>query len=286
MTTLRKRMLEDMRLRNLAPKTQDAYLRQVARFALYFHSSPDLLGPEHIRSWLVFLSQEKKISFSEFNVAVSALRFFFRTTLGRDLFLQHLPFPRREHKLPVVASPEEVARFLDAVPSLLHRTILQTAYATGLRISEVICLRVADIDSNRMILTIRQAKGHKDRTVTLSPVLLDLLRAYWRVARPADWLFPGHRPGSHISADAVQAASHRACRSAGLTKSITPHTLRHSFATHLLEAGTNVHLIQMLLGHASLRTTQRYIHVSTDAIGAVTSPLDRLPRSPSSEPRS
>jgi site-specific recombinase XerD len=271
-------MLEDMRVRNLAPKTQDAYIRQVARFAAYFRTSPDLLTPEHVRSYLVVLSQEKKASTSQVKQAVAALRFLYRITLGRDWTLEQIPYPRREHRLPVVPSPEEVARLLDAVDRLEHRTILATIYAAGLRVSEATHLRVADIDSQRQLIHVRLAKGHKDRYVCLSPRLLETLRAYWRVARPREFLFEGMRPGTPISVDAVQQACQTARRRAGLTKAITPKSLRHAFATHLLEAGTNVRVIQRLLGHRSLTTTAHYTHVSPETVGALTSPLDRLPR--------
>ncbi len=271
-------MIEDMGVRNLAEGTQKVYVDRVAQFAKHFGKSPELLGPEDIRSYQVYLVQQKKVSWSVLNLSVCALRFLYRITLGKDWTVQHIPYPRKERKLPVILSPAEVVQFFQAVTNLIHRVIVMTAYATGLRISEVISLQVSDIDSKRMIIHVRLGKGHKDRYVMLSPKLLVILRMYWKVVRPSsNWLFPGDKPGEHITKGSVQ----RACRNArlicGLNKQVTVRALRHAFATHLLEDGTDIRTIQMLLGHRSLETTQIYTHVSTQTVCATSSPLDRLP---------
>ncbi|MBA3440428.1 MAG: tyrosine-type recombinase/integrase [Pyrinomonadaceae bacterium] len=282
MTPLRQRMIEDMQIRNLSPKTQRNYLDQVAKFAQFFGKSPSLLGPEEIRTYQVYLVQEKQVAWSVLNQAVCALRFFYRITLGKDWAIQRIPAPKTEKKLPVVLSADEVARFFAAIPSLKHRAILMTAYAAGLRVSEVTNLQVADIDSQRMVIRVRQGKGRKDRYVMLSPHLLTLLRTYWKVRRPTSWLFPGRNQGRPISVRMVQIACQQARVEAGLSKQVTVRALRHSFATHLLEAGTDVRTIQILLGHRSLQTTARYMHVSTSTIRAAASPLDALTLTPRS----
>jgi len=277
MTPLRQRMIEDMRVRNLAPKTQKTYVTQVARFAKYFGKSPELLGPENVRAYQVYLVNERHVSWSLFNQTVCALRFLYRVTLQKDWAIEHIPFPRQERRLPVALSLAEVGRFLEAVTNVKHRTMLMTAYAAGLRTSEVVHLRVGDIDSERMVIRIQQSKGRKDRYVMLSPKLLESLRAYFKIARPREWLFPGCRPGHPIDLTMVQRAAQQASREAGLRKRVTVRMLRHSFATHLLEAGSNVRVIQVLLGHRSLQTTERYTHVSAGTICATASPLDLLP---------
>jgi site-specific recombinase XerD len=271
-------MIEDMRVRNLAPNTQRLYIDQVARFARYFGKSPELLGPEHVRTYQVYLIHQKHASSSALQQTVCALRFLYRNTLGKEWALPYIPAPKREKKLPVVLSQEQVSRFFENLPNLKHRALIMTAYATGMRVSEVVSLRVADIDSSRMMIRIEQGKGRKDRYVMLSPHLLELLRAYWKVARPPDWLFPGQRAGTHLSSKRVHQVCVKASAAAGLTKRATLRALRHSFATHLLEAGTNIRVIQILLGHRSLRTTARYTHVSRDTICSTSSPLDLLPR--------
>lgn len=276
MTPLRQRMIEDMRVRNFAPGTQSAYARQVARFAQHFGKSPEFLGLEELRAYQVYLVQEKQVSWSIFNTVVCALRFLYRITLGRDWLIQQIPFPRREKKLPVILSLSEVERFLLAIPNLKHRAILMTAYAAGLRVSEVAALHVTDIGSQRMVIRIQQGKGHKDRYVMLSPRLLPMLRAYWKVVRPADRLFPGRRADKPISRSTIAWACQKASIASGLGKRVTVRALRHAFATHLLEAGNDVRTIQLLLGHRSLQTTQRYTHVSTKTVCATSSPFDSL----------
>jgi integrase/recombinase XerD len=276
MTQLRRRMIQDMGLRNLAPKTVAAYVRRVAAFARHFGRSPEDLGPDEVRSYLLHLVQERHVSWSYFNQAVAALRFLYEVTLERPGVMQRIHCPKLPRKLPVVLSPDEVTRVFAAVASLKHRAILMTAYSAGLRASEVASLRVDDIDSQRMVLRVRQGKGRKGRYVMLSPRLLAVLREYWKAARPTDWLFPGEVPGRPLTEASVQRACVRAAREAGLDKHVTVHTLRHSFATHLLEAGTDIRIIQVLLGHRNLKTTALYTHVSRAAVEATRSPLDRL----------
>jgi site-specific recombinase XerD len=268
-------MLTDLQLRNYSPRTQKLYLGHVARFARHFGRSPAELGAEEIRAYLVHLLG-RRVSWNLFNQTVCALRFLYRQTLDRGDLVPHLPFPRTPKKLPTVLSIEETARFLDSIPNPKHRVVLMTAYAAGLRVSEVVALRITDIDSARMQIHVRQGKGLKARSVMLSPRLLTILRAYARAVRPRDWLFPGRYADQPLSVRAVQQACVQARLAAGFAKRITVHTLRHSFATHLLEAGTDVRLIQMLLGHGSLRTTSLYTHVSNERLLATPSPFDRL----------
>ena len=277
MTALRARMIQEMRLRNLSPRTIETYVERVAGFARHFGSSPERLGPEEVRSYLLHLVQERQVSWSYYNQALCALRFFYRQTLGREWVVGPLRGPKKEKKLPVVLSLEEVSRFFAALASLKQRAILMTAYAGGLRLSEVIRLEVGDIDSRRMVIRVQQGKGRKDRYVMLAPRLLVVLRAYWKAARPRRWLFPGNRPDRPITPSALQRACQRAGRAAGLVKRVTPHTLRHSFDTHLLEAGTDVRTIQILLGHRSLQTTTLYTHVSAERLKRTVSPLELLP---------
>lgn len=277
MSKLRQRMLQDMEIRNFAQGTRDTYTRAVADFARHFSKSPDQLGSEEIRTYQVYLVKRKKVSWSWLKIVVSALRFLYTVTLGRDLPIHYIPYPRKEKKLPVVLSREETARLLAAVTNPKHRVILATIYAMGLRVSEAAHLQITDIDSERMVLRIRQGKGHKDRYVTLSPILLEQLRAYWKIARPKIWLFPGSDVDRPITKNAIGQMCRGACKRAGLTKIVSPHVLRHTCATHMLEAGMNVRVIQVLLGHGSLRTTQGYMHVAPGTLGTIKSPLDDLP---------
>ncbi len=274
MTTLRQRMTDDLRNRSL--RTINTYIACVAHFARHFGKSPELLGPEEIRQYQVYLVEQRRVSWSYFNQAVCALRFLYRHTLGRDWAVAHIPFPRQPQKLPVVLSQTEVIRLFDAVRSLKQRAILMTAYATGLRLAEVTHLQVSDIDSERMMIRVRQGKGQKDRYVMLSPTLLEVLRLYWRAERPTTWLFPSKRRDQPINHSVVQRACHQAGLDAGLSKRATVRSLRHSFATHLLEAGTNIRIIQTLLGHSSVSTTQRYTYVSNKTVRATESPLELL----------
>jgi integrase/recombinase XerD len=276
MTPLRRRMIEDMRLRNLARRTIDTYVDRVAAFARHFGTSPEHLGPEHIRAYLLHLV-EQEASWAVFNQTRCALRFLYRTTLKRPWVDDGVVCVKTPRKLPVVLSLDEVAQLFAAVRDLRHRAILMTTYAAGLRLSEVVALRVEDIDSRRMVLRVRQGKGRKDREVMLSPRLLTVLRRYWTIERPRDYLFPGSRPDQPISPSAVQKICKAALKASGLRKRISPHSLRHSFATHLLEAGADVRTIQVLLGHSHLSTTARYTHISAARLHGTASPLDRLP---------
>jgi integrase/recombinase XerD len=276
MTPLRRRMIDDMTLRNFTPQTIDTYVQSVARFARYFHSSPEHLGPEDVRAYLVHLVQERRVSLSYYKQTRSALRFLYRVTLGRNDVPDAIPPVKQPRTLPVVLSPVEVARFFAAIRNIKHRAILMTAYAAGLRVSEVTQLQVTDIDSQRMVILVRQGKGRKDRYVMLSPRLLETLRAYWKAIRPRDFLFPGAVLDRPITTGSIKKVCQRARKAAGLDKRITAHTLRHSFATHLLEAGTDLRTIQVLLGHHSFSTTARYVHVATASLPSVISPLDRL----------
>jgi len=279
MTPLRQRMIEDMQVRNLSPHTQRAYLETVARFARHFGRSPAVLGPEQIRAYQVYLTQERKLAPSSLGIAACALRFLYKVTLKKDWrFDDIIPAPKRPQTLPVVLSPEEVVQFLGTVASRKHRVILTTCYAAGLRISEAVRLTLPAIDSARMVVRVEQGKGQKDRYVMLSPRLLDILRDWWRVERPRHWLFPGDLPGRPISKDAVEHACQHARRLCGIPKPITPHSLRHAFAVHLLESGTDVRTIQLLLGHRSLATTARYLRIATSKVCSTSSPLDLLPR--------
>jgi integrase/recombinase XerD len=279
MTPLRQRMIEDMQVRNLAPRTQESYLLQVSLFARYFGKSPELLGPEQIRAYQLHLSNHKKLAASSILLAVASLRFLYQVTLQKNWDLRRmLPAPRKPQKLPVVLSPQEVRRFLGSVANRKEHAILTTCYAAGLRISEALHLQPGDIDSQRMVIRVRQGKGQKDRYVMLSPKLLETLRNYWRIRRPKTWLFPADWSGRPLTSDAIQKACHKARLRAGLAKPVTPHLLRHAFAVHLLESGADIRTIQLLLGHRGLATTARYLRISTSKVCSTTSPLDLLPR--------
>src|ERR1700719_274715 len=250
---LRLRMIEDMTIRKFASKTQHDYVQRVKHFAAFLRRSPDTASFEDVRRYQLHLAA-RGAGVPTLNQSVSTLRFFFNVTLGRADIVNHTQFIHVPRKLPVVLSPEEVARFLDAAPGLKYKVALSVAYGAGLRVSEVVALKVSDIDSKRMVIRIEQGKGHKDRYVMLSPHLLELLRAWYNVARPQGWLFPGMNP----------------------VKPVSPHTLRHSFATHLLEQNTDIRVIQVLLGHAKLDTTALYTRVATKIIREIVSPLGRI----------
>ena len=275
MTPLRQRMIEDMRIRNLAPITQRVYLEQVTRFARHFRKSPELLGPDDIRAYRLHLIDERHLAASSITVAVSALRFLYKVTLRRDWRLDDaIPACRTPRQLPIVLSRHEVRQFLDAVEMLKHRVILTICYAAGLRVSEAVRLKPNAIDSQRMVIRVEAGKGRKDRYVMLSPKLLDVLRDYWRTARPKVWLFPGDLPGQPITTFAVENACRKARAESNIAKPVTPHSLRHAFAVHLLEAGADLRTIQLLLGHRNLSTTSRYLRLATDKVCATASPLD------------
>jgi integrase/recombinase XerD len=276
---LRRRMIEDMTVRNFAPKTQHDYIRAVTNLTRFLGRSPDTAIAEDLRRFQLHLT-ESGVRAPTINFTVTALRFFFTVTLDRADAIKHLTFVAEPRKIPVVLSPEEVARFLEAVPGVKYKAAFSAAYGAGLRVSEVAALKVSDIDSERMLLRIEQGKGHKDRYAMLSPVLLELLRDWWRIARPKVWLFPGRDPLQPMSTRQLNRACHAAADMAEITKRVSPHTLRHSFATHLLEQNTDIRVIQVLLGHAKVDTTALYTHIATNTIRAVTSPLERLSLKP------
>jgi integrase/recombinase XerD len=283
MTALRQRMLEDLQLRNYSPQTIDAYLRCVAQFARYFRTSPERLGPEHVRQYQLYLVHEKHVSWSLVMQTVCALRFFYNVTLGQPQMLAYIPQPKRPKTLPTILSPAEVAALLQAPRRLKTRALLMTLYATGLRVSELCHLQVTDIDSARMVVRIRQGKGQQDRCVMLSPRLLALLRQYWQRYKPRPWLFPGQDRTQPLARKTVYLLCREAGVKAQLGKAVHPHMLRHAFASHLLEAGVDLRRLQLLLGHQSLRTTSRYLHVTPHALSIIPSPLDTLPLDPPSD---
>ena len=275
MTPLRQRFIDDLRLRNYAKRTVETYVSQVAAFARHFGRSPDLLGPEEVRAYQLHLLQ-RRVSWSTFNQAVCALRFLYRITLPRPEQLPFIPFGKRPKTLPSVLSPDEMLRLLQAARPPRDRVLLQVAYGCGLRLQELLHLRVSDIDSARMVVHVRQGKGAKDRLVPLSLRLLQELRAYWKVCRPRAWLFPGQTADGTMTASNLQRRFGRLVQQVGLTKHCSLHTLRHSYATHLLEAGVDVLTLKALLGHSSLQTTARYLHVSTQRLQQTPSLLDLL----------
>jgi site-specific recombinase XerD len=272
---LRRRMIEDMTIRKFAPRTQEGYIRAVKGFSAFFGASPDRASFEDLRRYQLHLVASGAGS-PTINHTVTALRFLFIVTLRKPQVVIRLPFIREPRKLPIVLSPEEVARLLDAAPSLKHKAALSVAYGAGLRASEIISLKVQDIDSTRMVIRVEQGKGRKDRYVMLSPYLLDLLRAWWKAARPRGWLFPGRDLGQPLTTRQLNRACHAAAMMAEIEKPVSLHTLRHSFATHLLEQKTDIRVIQVLLGHKKLDTTALYTRVALKALGEITSPLEQL----------
>jgi len=272
---LRRRMIEDMTVRNFVEKTRNDYIRHVRTFTAFLGRSPDQAIPEDLRRFQLHQTQSG-VRPPSINGSVAALRFFFTVTLDRPKMARHLTFVREPRKMPSVLSPEEVARLLEAAPGPKYKAALSAAFAAGLRVSEVVSLKVSDINSKRMLLRIEQGKGRKDRFAMLSPQLLELLRDWYRIARPAVWLFPGRDLMMPMTTRQFTRAVHAAANMAEIKKRVTPHTLRHSFATHLFEQKTDVRLIQVLLGHAKLDTTMLYTHVATNVIREVMSPLDRL----------
>lgn len=276
MTSLRQRMLEDLRIRNYAPSTVECYIRSVAEFARHFNKPPDQLGAEEIRSWQLYLLNEKRVRLSTYIQAVCGLRFFYRHTLDRKVEIDRIPLPRYEQKLPVILTREEVKALLQAPKNLGHRAILATMYGAGLRVSEAANLKVGDLDRDRKVIWVRGGKGHKDRQVMLSDPLREVLAAYWRWKRPAEWLFPGAKPGCPIARETVFKTCRKAAQRACISKPVHPHSLRHAFATHLLDDGVSLPVIQALLGHTNLKTTARYLHVSDTALRSTKSPLETL----------
>jgi integrase/recombinase XerD len=279
-TRLRKMMLEELQRRNYSAITTRNYLRVVAEFAKYFGKSPDKLGLNELRTYQAYLLRERKLTPGTVVNQVAALRFFFVKTLKRHQFRDFLPYPQDRRRLPTVLSREEVSRLINATGTLFRRTLLMTLYGTGMRRSELAHLKVGDIDGQRMIIRVVAGKRGKDRDLPLSPALLETLREYWRWRKPKLYLFPtrtfGRRLDQPISDKTVWIACSEAARHAGIHKRVTPHTLRHSWATHLLEAGTDLRTIQVLLGHDDLETTAQYLHLSQRHLQAVTNPLDTL----------
>jgi len=282
MSPLRQRMLEDMRIRNFSPHTQKQYIIYVAAFAKHFGKSPAQLGLEEIRSYQLFLLEQKRVCPATLNLAVSALRFLYGVSLQKPWDIHMIPYAKRPKKLPVVLSQEEILRLFQVVRNWKYRTVLMTTYAAGLRVSEVTQLKITDIDSDRMCIRVEQGKGRKDRYIMLSPKLLYHLRQYWRNYKPSYWLFEGRQNG-HLAISTVQAVCKKARIDAAIKKQMTPHSLRHSFATHLLEDGTDLRTIQFLLGHRSLNSTMVYTHV-VQKIHKTRSPLDILPDFTSKNP--
>ena len=275
MSPLRRRMIEDMTIRKFTPKTQHDYLQRVKNFTAYLGRSPDTASSEDLRRYQLHLTASGA-GVPTVNQTVSTLRFFFKVTLGRPDLVERTAFVHEPRKLPVVLSPEEVARLLEAAPSLKYKAALSVAYGAGLRVSEVVALKIGDIDSKRMVIRVEQGKGRKDRYVMLSPHLLELLRAWWRGARPQGWLFPGRNRVQPMTTRQLNRACHAAADMAEIGKPVSMHTLRHSFATHLLEQNIDIRVIQVLLGHAKLDTTALYTRVATKTIQQVMSPLDRI----------
>jgi site-specific recombinase XerD len=268
-------MIEDMTIRKLAPKTQQGYIRTIKDLAVFLGRSPDTASFEDVRRFQLHLAASGART-PILNHTVAALRFFFRITLRRSDIIEHTTFIHEPRKLPVVLSPQEVGRLLDAAPGLKYKAALSVAYGAGLRAAEVVSLKIGDIDSERMVIRVEQGKGHKDRNVMLSPHLLELLRAWWKAARPQGWLFPGQNRVNPLTTRQLNRACHTAARMAELDKRVSLHTLRHSFATHLLEQNVDIRVIQVLLGHAKLDTTALYTRVATKTIREVMSPLENI----------
>ena len=280
MTDLRKRMLEELQRRNYSSETTRAYLFAVKDFAGYFGKRPDKLGQEHLRQYQLHLLNDRKLAVETIVGRISALRFFFVKVLRRPYREIDLVYPKRPERLPVVLSEEEVARLIESAITSYHRVILMTLYGTGLRREELCRLKVSDIDSQRMVVHVRQGKGNKDRDVTLSPRLLEVLRAYWKWRKPKTYLFPSlyrKRPEQPIDSKTVWHAVREAARRAGIKKKVSPHLLRHSWATHLLERGADLKAIQVLLGHVDLEATTIYLHLSQRHLQALNNPIDALP---------
>jgi integrase/recombinase XerD len=275
-------MLEELERRNFTDSTRRAYFRIIADFAHHFHRPPDQLGTAHIREYTAHLFRDRKLSDSSVHQTVGALRFFFVKMLKRPWRIEETPYPKRRMRLPVILSREEVALLIESASNPFHRTILMTLYATGVRRAELARLKLTDVDTERMVLHVQNGKGRKDRDVVLSPYLLDELRQHYRrlARKPATWLFPGgqrHTADYPVSARVCWNACRKAAKRAGISKALHPHTLRHSFATHLLESGADLRTIQILLGHSDLKQTAVYLHVSQRHLSATASPLDSLP---------
>jgi len=276
MTPLRRRMIEDMQLRNFSRNTQRSYVHYVAEFARHYNTSPERLGLEHIRNYQLHLTERRQLSPSSINTFVSAAQFLYTVTLEMPWGSNRFVRMKVPETLPVVLSRQEVERLFRQIGILKHRAVLMLCYGSGLRISEAVSLKAGHIDSARMLIRVEKGKGAKDRYTVLSGAMLRLLRRYWKLQRPVDYLFPGAEKGTHISAATIQEVCRDACRRAGIEKRVTPHTLRHSFATHLLENGTDTRAIQVLLGHSRIDTTARYTAVTPGLISTIDSPYDAV----------
>lgn len=274
--TLREQMQRDLQLRGLSARTQEVYLTRLRELARYFKKSPDQLGESEIKEYLLYLLKEKKASDSTVRQYYGALKFFYQITLKRSWVMEKIPYLKTKKRLPVILDRKEIEALFTATDNIKHRAILMIIYSAGLRLGEAANLRIADIDSKRMTIRIQQGKGGKDRYSILSPIALDTLRQYWRNYRPSEWLFEGYGTNNPISDRSIQSIFKAAKKRAGITKPASTHTLRHSFATHLLEAGANLHHIQLLLGHKSPQTTTVYLHVSRLELAQIASPLDSL----------
>jgi site-specific recombinase XerD len=285
MAPLKQRFTEDMQIHGLAPTTQRSYLHYVTEYSRFYNTSPAKLDLEAIRQYELYLLNERKLSPESVNIFISSVQFLYTKTLDMPWGKECFPRVRVAQKLPVVLDPEEVAGFFDYIPSLKYRAALMLCYGAGLRIAEAAAIKVSDIDSKRMLIRVQQGKGKKDRYVMLSPRLLCVLRRYWRAARPRVWMFPSWRENKHLSVGSLSLACREASKQCGLTKRITAHTLRHSFATHLLENGTDTRVIQVLLGHSRIDTTARYTKVAANVIAGTPSPLDSLGVKPKQKPR-
>jgi len=277
MDELREQMMKDLQLKGITPRTQRKYLREATNLSNYFGKSPVELGEKEVKEYLVHLLEDRKLSRGTYRNYVAGIKFLYKTTLNREEVVEKIRYPKANKKLPVVLDLAEIKALLSVMENLKHRAILTITYSSGLRISEAACLKVTDIDSKRMMVRVQQGKGGKDRYSILSQTALELLRRYWRQYRPKEWLFEGQKEGTHICLTAIRQIFLEAKERAGITKPASPHTLRHSFATHLIEAGTSLHHVQLLLGHRSPTTTTVYLHVSKMNLSKVASPLDSLP---------
>ena len=277
MNTLREKMLAELQLRGITPRTQTAYLREIAKLENYFNRSPEELGEEEVKEYLVHMLEDRGLSSGTYKYYAAGIKFLYRTTLNRGEVVEKIKYPKAKIKLPVVLDLSEVRTMLSVMENLKHRAVLTITYSAGLRVGETAHLKVTDIDSKRMMVRVRQGKGGKDRYTILSKTTLECLREYWRAYRPKDWLFEGQKEGSHICYTSMRNIFVEAKERAGITKPVGPHSLRHAFATHLIEAGTSLHHVQLLLGHKSPKTTTVYLHVSKMNLAQVSSPLDSIP---------
>ena len=277
MDALREQMTKDLQLKGITPRTQKKYLREISIMADYFNKPLEVLEEKEVKDYLVHMLQTRKLSRGTYKTYVAGIKFLYKTTLNREEVVEKIRYPKALKKLPVVLDLAEVKALLSVVENLKHRALLSITYSAGLRVSEAAKLKVTDIDSKRMMVRVQQGKGGKDRYSILSQKALELLRCYWRQYRPKEWLFEGQEDGTHICYTAIRNIFVEAKKRAGITKPASIHTLRHSFATHLIEAGTSLHHVQLLLGHRSPTTTTVYLHVSKMNLAQVSSPLDSIP---------